>query len=965
MQHLFDRLRQPGRCVIAGVPAGYDAHVLAAVAEDTKSDLLFVARDDLRMAQMDEGLAFFAPNIDRLSIPAWDNLPYDRVSPNAEIVSRRLHSLVRLALNTAAGGPEARPRIVLTTVSALLQRVPPREMLAGAAMSVSRGDRLAPEALMAFLVRSGYARDETVTMPGDFAARGGIVDVFPPGVVEPLRFDFFGDGLESIRTFDSASQRTTGRIASVRLDPVTEVILDNAAVERFRLAYRALAGAVEADNPLYTAVSAGRRHAGMEHWLPLFYEQMETLFDYLPEAPVILDRQADEAREARLELIADYYEARRQADAGRFGATGAPYHPVAPGSAFMTAGEWNARAGAVAMARLSPFAPPPDAAEMLDAGGRPALDFAQSRQRSDVNVFDEVAARIKGHRKEGRRVLIAAVSAGSRDRLLSVFADHAVPKPDKVASWPDMQGLPAKAVGAIVLALDRGFTTPKLAVIAETDILGERISRRAARRVRPENFLTEASSLNPGDLVVHINHGVGRYEGLETIQVNGASHDCLRLVYVGDDRLFVPVENIDLISRYGSDADSVTLDRLGGAAWQGRKARLKARIREMADELIKVAAARALNAAPEAAPTPGLFDEFCARFPYAETDDQARAIDDVMTDLAAGRPADRLICGDVGFGKTEVALRAAFIVALEGRQVAIVVPTTLLCRQHYQTFRERFRGYPVRISEVSRLIAAKDIKAAKAGLANGTVDIVVGTHALLARDVRFRDLGLLVIDEEQHFGVAHKERLKALKADVHVLSLTATPIPRTLQMALSGVRELSLIATPPVDRLAVRTFVMEQDPVVIREALLREHFRGGQTFYVCPRIEDLDAIGETLAKLVPEVSVIKAHGRMAARDLEQSIGAFYERRFNVLLSTNIIEFRPRSANRQHHCHPPRRHVRAGTALSAARPGRSRQVAGLCLSHPTAAAQADPQRREALAGHAVPRFAGRRLRFGQS
>ncbi|MBL8660520.1 MAG: transcription-repair coupling factor [Rhodospirillales bacterium] len=885
MRDLIDRLRKPGRCAVAGAPVGHDAHVLAAVAKEIDRDVLFVARDDLRMAQMNEGLAFFAPDIDRLGIPAWDNLPYDRVSPNPEVVSRRLDSLVRLAMGNAT----RQPRIVLTTVSALLQRVPPRGALADATMVVRRGDRLAPEALTAFLVRSGYARDEAVTVPGDFAARGGIVDVFPPGVAEPLRFDFFGDELETIRTFDSASQRTTGRIDGVRLDPVTEVVLDDAAIERFRRAYRALAGAVESDNPLYAAVSAGRRHVGMEHWLPLFYERLETLFDYLPEAPVFLDHQAEEARDARLELIADYYEARRQADAGRFGATGAPYYPVPPEAAFLTEQEWDARAGAVAVARLWPFAPPPETTDMLDAGGRPALDFAQARQRSDLNVFDEVATRIKGHRGEGRRVLVAAASNGSRDRLLSVFADHNVSKPDKADDWPHVLSLPAKAVCAIVLPLDRGFTTSKLAVIAETDILGERIARRAARRVRPENFLTETSSLNASDLVVHVNHGIGRYEGLETIEVDGAPHDCLRLVYAGDDRLLLPVENIDLISRYGSDTDAVALDRLGGAAWQGRKARLKARIREMADELIKVAAARALHATPQAVPTAGLFEEFCARFPYAETDDQARAIDDVLADLAAGRPADRLICGDVGFGKTEVALRAAFVVAMEGRQVAVVVPTTLLCRQHYQTFRERFRGYPVRIAEVSRLIGAKDIKATKAGLADGTIDIVVGTHALLARDVRFRELGLLVVDEEQHFGVAHKERLKALKADVHVLTLTATPIPRTLQMALSGVRELSLIATPPVDRLAVRTFVMEYDPVVIREALLREHYRGGQTFYVCPRIEDLDGVGEALAKLVPEVNVIKAHGRMAARALEEAIGAFYERRYDVLLSTNIIE----------------------------------------------------------------------------
>ena len=885
MQSILDHVGRPGRFVIAGAPPGHDAHAIARVAQRIGAAVLVVARDDVRMTQIEEGLAFFAPELPRLCFPAWDNLPYDRVSPNPELVGRRLNTLVSLTGEAAADAP----LVVVTTVSALVQRVPPRQVLSGAVLSLQLGDRLKPEELAAHLVRVGYVRDETVTIRGEFAARGGIVDVFPPGYPEPLRFDYFGDELEAIRTFDSGSQRTTGRIETARIEPVTEVILDDRVIERFRLAFRALAGAVEADHPLYAAVSAGRRYAGMEHWLPLFYERLETLFDYLPDAPVILDHQAEEARDARLTLIADYYQARKQADEGRFGATGAAYHPVPPEAAFMSLADWEERAEVSAVARLSPFAPPPEAQGLVDAGGRPGLDFAEARKREDANVFDLVAARIREHQEEGRRVMLAAVTAGSRDRLLSVFADHNLARPVPAGSWPEAKALPARAATAVVLPLDRGYVTAKLAVIAETDVLGERIARRAGRRIRPENFLTEASALSAGDLVVHINHGIGRYEGLETIQVGGAPHDCLRLVYAGDDRLYLPVENIDLISRYGSDAEAVSLDKLGGAAWQGRKARLKARIREMADELIKIAAARALHSAPQAAPTPGLFDEFCARFPYDETDDQARAIDDVLADLAAGRPADRLICGDVGFGKTEVALRAAFIVALEGRQVAVVVPTTLLCRQHYQTFCERFRGYPVRIAEVSRLVSAKDIKVTKAGLADGTVDIVVGTHALLAKDVRFRDLGLLVVDEEQHFGVAHKERLKALKADVHVLTLTATPIPRTLQMALSGVRELSLIATPPVDRLAVRTFVMEHDPVVIREAILREHYRGGQTFYVCPRIEDLDGIRDQLAKLVPEVSVIMAHGRMAARELEQAIGAFYERRFNVLLSTNIIE----------------------------------------------------------------------------
>ena len=486
------------------------------------------------------------------------------------------------------------------------------------------------------------------------------------------------------------------------------------------------------------------------------------------------------------------------------------------------------------------------------------------------------------------------MTAGSRERLASLLADHGVEGLGTVDGWEALTALGPGAAAIAVLGLERGFIAENLAgttlvVITEQDILGDRLTRPQRRRVKPENVIAEASALAAGDLVVHAEHGIGRFDGLHTIEAAGVPHDCLRLIYEGGDKLFVPVENIDVLSRYGSEEAGVQLDRLGSAAWQARKARMKNRIRDMAGELIRMAAARALRPGPRVTPPPGLYEEFCARFPYAETDDQIGAIEDTMRDLASGRCSDRLICGDVGFGKTEVALRAAFATVFDGKQVAVVVPTTLLCRQHQQTFMERFRDLPVRVEALSRLVPSKRAREVKAGLKAGTVDVVIGTHALLAKDIEIRDLGLLVVDEEQHFGVAHKERLKRLKADVHVLTLTATPIPRTLQLALSGIRDMSLIATPPVDRLAVRTFVLPFDPVIVREAILREQLRGGQTFYVCPRINELDRIAEQLRQLVPEIRMTVAHGRMPARELETSIAAFYDGAYDVLLSTDIIE----------------------------------------------------------------------------
>jgi transcription-repair coupling factor (superfamily II helicase) len=882
---LIDQLSRGGRVIVAGAPAGQDARSIAALAESSPWGVLVVARDDVRLAMLDECLAFFAPGVQRIAIPAWDCLPYDRISPNPEIVAARVEALAALA---AAPQPE-QPRVVLTTAAACLQRVPPREVWAAASRHIATSDSCEQADLIAFLQANGYVRVETVTEAGDYAVRGGIIDVFPPGCTQPVRIDLFGDEVDTLRSFDLTSQRTTGALDQVTLRPVSEVRLDAGSIRRFRAGYRALAGAMLQDDPLYAALSAGQRHAGMEHWLPLFHERLERIFDYVPGAPVILDEQIEGALTARLEAVEDYYEARRGIDAKRFAATASPYYPVTPDEMFLNRDAIEEVLAERAVAALSAFAAPALDGKVWDAGGRIGLDFAEARKVPDRNVFDAVIARIREHQQAGRRTLITAVSRGSRERLASLFAEHGLLKPVVVASWPDAEAGARAQVFSAVLTLARGFVTDDLAVITEEDILGDRLVRRGARRTRPDNFLTEASSLSTGDLVVHVDHGIGRYEGLETLAVGGAPHDCLRMVYSGGDKLYLPVENIEMISRYGSDADGVVLDKLGGGAWQSRKAKLKQRIREIAGELIRVAAARALKEAPSAVPPAGPFDEFCARFAFSETDDQLRAIDEVVADLASGRPADRLICGDVGFGKTEVALRAAFVMALEGRQVAVVVPTTLLCRQHHRTFNERFRGFPVRIEELSRFVSATQAAATKKGLADGTVDIVIGTHALLAKDIRFRDLGLLIIDEEQHFGVAHKEKLKKLRADVHVLTLTATPIPRTLQMALTGVREMSLITTPPVDRLAVRTFVLEFDPVVIREAILREHLRGGQTFYVCPRIEDLDEVAETLTALVPEVNLVRAHGKMPARELEAAVGAFYEGAYNVLLSTNIIE----------------------------------------------------------------------------
>ena len=883
MIDLNKHLRLGAAVTIAGAPEGVDARLLVQAARAGR-DILYVARDDVRAATMLEALAFFAPEIDRIDFPAWDCLPYDRISPRGEIVARRIEALTRL-LEPAAGAG----RVVVATVSGVLQRVAPRQSFAGSVLRVAPGDGLSPAQLTTFLTDHGYVRTGTVREPGEFAIRGGIVDLFPTGESDPLRLDYFGDDLERVRIFDPATQRTTGDHGAFALKLVSEVPLDDAAISRFRSNYRGLFGVTGEDDPLYEAVSAGRRQVGMEHWLPLFHERMETLLDYVPEAAVVLGHQVPQAMEARHDLVREYFEARRSMGGGGLTAGGALYRPVPAGQLYLDEAEWCGLTADRAVASFSPFAAPADITGVIDAGGRQGREFAEARMRPDGNVYDAVSAHVRSEQAAGRRVLIAAFTAGSRDRLAHLLAEHGLTAIVPAATAKEAFALPPAVAAVVILGLERGFVAPDLCVLGEQDILGERMARPARRRTRPENVIAEASSIQEGDLVVHADHGIGRYDGLVAIAVGGAPHDCLRILYDGGDKLFLPVENIELLSRFGSEEAGIQLDRLGGAGWQARKARMKQRIREMADELIRVAAARELRAGDRLTPAEGLFEEFCARFPFEETEDQRRAIEDTLEDLGRGRPMDRLICGDVGFGKTEVALRAAFVTAMAGKQVAVVVPTTLLARQHHNTFRERFAGYPLRIEQLSRLVTGKAATAAKAGLADGTVDIVVGTHALLAKSIRFRDLGLLIVDEEQHFGVAHKERLKQLKADVHVLTLTATPIPRTLQLALTGVRGMSIIATPPVDRLAVRTFVLPYDPVVIREAILREHFRGGQSFFVCPRIEHMDRLAKRLRELVPEVKLVTAHGRLAPSELEATMTAFYEGAYDVLLATNIVE----------------------------------------------------------------------------
>ncbi len=861
---------------LSSVPSGFLPWLMTDLARASKTRAVLICADDQAMRAVADAAHWFAPEVQVIEFPAWDCLPYDRASPSLRASSERLAALAALQ------EPIKSPQLVLTTLNAATQRLLTPFRIRQLTATLAPGTAMPREALTALLRANGYVRTDTVADAGEYALRGALVDLFPAGAEHALRLDFFGDEIESIRAFDPADQRTIAQIGRFTLLPAAEALLDEESIRNFRRGYVALFGATATGDPLYQAVSEGRRLAGLDHWLPLFEEKLVTLFDHLGDNAVIVrDAGVAGAADARFEAIRDYHANRLRMLSADLGS----YRPLAPDALYLSAQEWADAVTKHAIHIASPFAAP-EADTTIDFDILGPRDFAPERGRNE-NVYEALGDYV--HASE-RAVILACYTSGSRERLRGLLADHGLTGTAFAETWTQAQGVAADKtrVTLIILPLDHGFITRDLALITEQDLLGDRLVRRTKRKKSADAFMQELSSLTPGDLVVHAEHGIGRYDGLMQIPVAKAPHDCVALSYAGGDKLYVPVENLDVLSRYGNESEGVALDRLGGAAWQTRKSRMKERIREIAGELIKTAAARALRPAP-VLETDTSYPAFVNNFPYQETEDQDRAIADVLDDLASGTPMDRLVCGDVGFGKTEVALRAAFVAANAGMQVALIGPTTLLARQHYSTFIDRFHGTAVQIGRLSRLVPAAEARATREGLAEGRIDIIIGTHALLAKTVQFKRLGLVIVDEEQRFGVVHKERLKALKTDVHMLTLSATPIPRTLQMAMAGLRELSVIQTPPVDRLAVRTYVMPFDRVVLREALLREHYRGGQSFFVVPRISDIPDIEEFLHKDVPELRGVIAHGQMAAGEVEARTSAFYDKKYDVLLSTTIVE----------------------------------------------------------------------------
>lgn len=833
--------------------------------------MVVVVPDSAAALQYDAEIPFFNPELPKYHLPDWETLPYDRFSPYQDIISERIATLTELS--------GLRRGVLIISVGSLMQRLPPREWLQGQSFRLKPGDTLDRDVFRQRLQAAGYRAMSQVMDHGDYAVRGSIVDVFPMGSEQPFRIDLFGDEIESLRLFDVETQRSSEQVTEINILPAREVPLSPEAITRFRRNWRLSFEGLPTNSPLYQDVCEGLAPAGIEYYLPLFFDTLATLFGYLPPNCLIcVDAGIEQAAAAFTHAVGERYEQLRH-DTER---------PIlAPDRLFL---EWPELEHA-----LSNYA------QIVISGqdwnerqrGYQFATRAGTRIPIDVRAKEPLFAVQNFLNRCDGRVLFIAETNGRRETILELFANHGLAL-KSYSSWQAFSDDHAP-VGLAVAAIADGveIDEPRLALITESQLFGERAAQRRRRKrsnVDQDAVIRNLAELQIGAPVVHEDHGIGRYLGLEVITVGELANEFIKIEYADGDKLYVPVSSLHLIGRYsGVDPEHAPLHKLGSGQWDKAKRKATERIRDVAAELLEIHARRAARLGHGFKLDRDAYLAFEQGFPFEETPDQETAIAAVVEDMQRPQPMDRLVCGDVGFGKTEVAMRAAFIAVNDGRQVAVLVPTTLLAQQHYQTFRDRFADWPVRIEQLSRFRDAAATKIALAGLRGGQVDIVVGTHKLLSRDIAFNRLGLVIIDEEHRFGVRQKEQLKALRSEVDILTLTATPIPRTLNLALSGTRELSVIATPPSKRLAVRTFVQEWSDQLLREALLREISRGGQVYFVHNEVETIEKMAETVAEIIPEARVQFAHGQMREKDLEQAMLDFYHRRCNVLVCTTIIE----------------------------------------------------------------------------
>ncbi len=849
----------------------FRAFALSKIFEisDKLTHVHLVSREG-ELKQFSDMLKFFNEKAQVIVYPAWDCLPYSNISPRKEIITKRYSALRALEIDNK------NCKIFLLSIDSVLQKIIPAQEVVENSLCLETNQEVVLSNLVEWLEKIGYSRQTNVYSIGEYALRGGILDVFVPEIKYPIRLDFFGAKLEKIRTFDSSSQRTNGILKNVNIFPVSEMIIDTKAINTFRQNYRRVIGAVKTNDRVYNSISEKILVDGIEHWLPLFNPKLVPLFSVLKGASFSYDSDLQVMIEKKWEQI---FES-RNFDLKTVSNNLNKLSLLEPSLHYLTYKEFTKAIRLYDIERIDQIF-----STKIESTYSATKDFAVERNKEDVSLFKEVVGYLR-QRVKKRSIILSGNSEGSIKRLISVLKEHGLNIVRKIKFFNQINDA-SKQIYYTVSPLDIGFSTTSFEIITEKSVFGGKLrSSRAAKRRNLTAVFEDLNSLSVEDLVVHIDYGIGIFMGLKNFEINGINNDFLQINYAGSDKIFLPVENIELISPLGlSDAK---LDKLGSANWQMRKATVKNKIKLIAEKLIKVAAERKLVNTEKVSFQKNLFQDFCDRFPYEETPDQLQAINDVIKDLSIGNPMDRLICGDVGFGKTEVAIRAAFIMVMENKQVVVAAPTTLLAKQHAEIFEKRFDGYPIKIKVLSRLTKQAEIGQIKDDLSVGNVNILIGTHSVINKKLKFNDLSLLIVDEEQSFGVDQKEQLKAIFPDVHVLTLSATPIPRTLQMAFSGIRDLSLINTPPKNRMPIETKVIEFDRGTIRSAIIREIKRDGQVFFVVPRIKDIRTIEEFLNNFLPEVKFMVATGKTSNTELEKTISAFYYGEFDLLVSTNIV-----------------------------------------------------------------------------
>ncbi len=910
-------------CSLNQTPDDAQGFLLSKIIPNfSHNDILYIAKNDIDITKIEQQIRFFGHNdLEIIIIPAWDCLPYDSTSPKPVISSQRIKNLYKLATRS-----QDKKFLIITSINAFIQKTVNPDQIKDLGLYLGVGSKISIEQIANFLIAKGYERQAVANDIGDFAVRGGIIDIVMQQAADLIgyRLDFFGEEVESIKIFDPLTQISQEEVKNIEILPASEIILNEKTIESFRKYYRQTCSNWK-DDQLYSAISHNRSYLGMEHFLPYFYDnKLVSLLDYLKNPVIFYNNSIKNLAAERDDLIQNYYQSRIFDNKHNKELNS---DPIDPNLLYKKFDELDREIKNHINIEFNNFQSS-DSIRNIDLEIKPIPDFAlagRANKKDPIELFkDFTLARIDEQKDANIFVLLAFLSQGFCDRISKILPDYAIYS-NQIENLSQLKAIKNNKLDATILPCGFGFYTKDFLLIGEQALFGEKkVRQQKSNKNIGQRLIEEGLAINQGELVVHRDHGIGKFDGIHTIEMGNIKNDMIKIIYGGDDTLFVPVDDISIISRYGADNPLINLDRLGASAWKNRKDKVKKRIKIAAEELLKIAAARKLKKAPIFQVEQHFYDEFCRNFAFVETDDQLQAINEVEEDLSTGSPMDRLICGDVGFGKTEVAMRAAAIVVSKnisheelpndnscsksGKeqsrfndkisnlgdkksfcQVAIVTPTTLLCRQHYKNFKERFAGTNLKIVQLSRLIKGSDAKKIRQEIEDGKADIVIGTHALLQNSIKFKNLSLVIIDEEQHFGVAQKEKLKKLRNEVHLLNLSATPIPRTLQMSLTGVKDLSLIATPPLDRLSVRNFVMPYNGSIAKEAIMREFNRGGKIFFVVPRVRDLQEIEPKLKKLLPELKITHAHGQMTPTELDDIMNDFSDGKTDLLLSTTIIE----------------------------------------------------------------------------